>query len=44
MAQFDNEMCAALFDNDDFPLIDNIKASAAQFASLCDDESFLAVF
>ena len=35
IAQFDNEVCATLFDDDDLLLSDNIKASAAQFASLC---------
>ena len=44
MAQYDNDMYAALFDDDDLPLSDNIKASAAQFASLCDNELFLAAF
>ena len=43
MAQFDDEMCAALFDNNDLPLGNNIKASAAQFTSLCNNESFPAV-
>ena len=42
MAQFDDEICATLFDDDDLPLSNNIKASAAQFASLCDNESFPA--
>ena len=40
MAQFDDEMCTTWFDDDDLPLSNNIKASAAQFASLCDDDSF----
>ena len=44
MAQYDNGMYAALEDDDDSPLRDNIKASAAKFASLCDNESFPAVF
>ena len=44
MAHYDDDICAALFDNDDLPLSNNIKASAAQFASLCDNESFPAAF
>ena len=40
MAQYDDNMYAALEADDDSPLSDNIKASAAQFASLCDNELF----
>ena len=44
MAQFDDKLCTALFDDDnDLPLSNNIKASVARFASLCDDESFPTV-
>ena len=44
MAQYDNKMYAALEADDDSPLSDNIKASAAQSATLCNNESFPAVF
>ena len=37
-------MYAALEADDDLTLSDNIKALAAQFASLCDNELFPAVF
>ena len=42
MAQYDDDMYAALFDDDNLPLSNNIKASAAQFTPLCDNASFLA--
>ena len=40
MAQYNDKMYAALEANDDSPLSDTIKALAAQFATLCDNESF----
>ena len=44
MAQYDAKMYAAFEADDDSPLSDNIKASAAQFATLCDNELFPAAF
>ena len=43
MAKYDKEMYADLVDDADCPLSDNIKASGAQFSSLCDNELFLTV-
>jgi len=40
MAQYDDNMYAAMEADKEYPLSDNIKASAAQFASLCDNDFF----
>ena len=41
LAQYDDELRNVIFDNDDdLPPSANIQASAARFASLCDDELF----
>ena len=41
LAQFDDELRNAIFDDDDdLPPSANIQASAARFATLCDDELF----
>lgn len=44
MAQYDDLVYAVLAADDDSPFSDNIKASEAQFATLCDNELFPAVF